>query len=82
MELDEKFAIPTITTDERDSSPEEFWHLNDRIVASINTAKHQSHFQHRLSVPQFGHLKLSTVMPYSYLFLSSHQDKRTSVRSC
>ncbi len=46
MELDEKFAIPTITTDERDSSPEEFWHLNDRIVASINTAKHKSHFQH------------------------------------
>jgi SNF2 family DNA or RNA helicase len=46
MELDEKFAIPTITTDERDSSPEEFWHLNDRIVASINTAKHKSHFQY------------------------------------
>ncbi len=46
MELDEKFAIATITTDERDSSPEEFWHLNDRIVASINTAKHKSHFQH------------------------------------
>ena len=46
MELDEKFAIPTITTDSRDSSPEEFWHLNDRIVASINTAKHKSHFQH------------------------------------
>ncbi len=44
MELDEKFAISTITTDERDSSPEEFWHLNDRIVASINTAKHKSHF--------------------------------------
>jgi SNF2 family DNA or RNA helicase len=46
MELDEKFAISTITTDSRDSSPEEFWHLNDRIVASINTAKHQSHFPH------------------------------------
>ena len=46
MELDEKFAIPTITTDERDSTPEEFWQLNDRIVASINTAKHKSHFQH------------------------------------
>ena len=46
MELDEKFAIPTITTDERDSSPEEFWQLNDRIVASINTAKHKSHFHH------------------------------------
>ena len=46
MELDQKFAIPTITTDERDSDPEEFWHLNDRIVASINTAKHKSHFQY------------------------------------
>ncbi|PSB06146.1 helicase SNF2 [Pleurocapsa sp. CCALA 161] len=46
MELDEKFAIPTITTDERDSSPEEFWQLNDRIVASINTAKHKSHFKY------------------------------------
>jgi SNF2 family DNA or RNA helicase len=46
MELDEKFAIPTITTDERDSSPEEFWQLNDRIVASINAAKHKSHFTH------------------------------------
>jgi SNF2 family DNA or RNA helicase len=44
MELDEKFAIPTITTDERDSSPEEFWQMNDCIVASINTAKHKSHF--------------------------------------
>ena len=46
MELDEKFAIATITTDERDSSPEEFWQLNDRIVASINTAKHKSHFKY------------------------------------
>ncbi|MDJ0596943.1 MAG: SNF2-related protein, partial [Pleurocapsa sp. MO_226.B13] len=46
MELNEKFAIATITTDERDCSPEEFWQLNDRIVASINTAKHKSHFQH------------------------------------
>jgi SNF2 family DNA or RNA helicase len=46
MELDEKFAIPTITTDERDSSPEEFWQLNDCIVASINTAKHKSHFHY------------------------------------
>lgn len=46
MELESKFAIATITTDERDSSPEEFWHLNDRIVASINTAKHKSHFPH------------------------------------
>ncbi|BAZ47259.1 type III restriction enzyme res subunit (plasmid) [Chondrocystis sp. NIES-4102] len=46
VELNEKFAIPTITTDERDCNPEEFWHLNERIVASINTAKHKSHFQY------------------------------------
>ena len=46
MELEQKFAIPTITTDERDSGPEEFWQLNDRIVASINTAKHKSHFKY------------------------------------
>jgi SNF2 family DNA or RNA helicase len=46
MELDEKFAIPTITTDERNSSPEEFWQNSDRIVASINTAKHKSHFKY------------------------------------
>lgn len=46
LELEEKFDITTITTDERDTTPEEFWHLNDRIVASINTAKHKSHFQH------------------------------------
>ncbi len=45
MELESKFEIPTITTEERDSSPEEFWQLHDRIVASINTAKHKSHFQ-------------------------------------
>ena len=46
MELEQKFAIPTITTDERDSSPEEFWQNSDRIVASINTAKHKSHFKY------------------------------------
>ena len=46
MELSSKFGISTITTDERDSSPEEFWHLNECIVASINTAKHKSHFDH------------------------------------
>lgn len=46
LELEEKFAITTITTDERTSTPEEFWHLNDRIVASINAAKHKSHFEY------------------------------------
>jgi SNF2 family DNA or RNA helicase len=46
LELSEKFAITTITTDERTSTPEEFWHFNDRIVASINVAKHKSHFEY------------------------------------
>jgi SNF2 family DNA or RNA helicase len=44
-ELQEKFNISTITTDERNSTPEEFWVLNDCIIASINTAKHKSHFE-------------------------------------
>ena len=46
MELEEKFAISTITTDQRESTPEEFWLSSDRIVASINTAKHKAHFSH------------------------------------
>ena len=46
MELNEKFAIATVTTDERGCSLEEFWHKHDRIVASINTAKHKSHFKY------------------------------------
>ncbi|MGI0482666.1 DEAD/DEAH box helicase [Geminocystis sp. CENA526] len=45
-ELQEKFNISTITTDERNTTPEEFWILNDRIIASINTAKHKSHFEY------------------------------------
>ncbi|MGK7877600.1 MAG: DEAD/DEAH box helicase [Xenococcaceae cyanobacterium] len=46
LELSEKFDITTITTDDRQESPEEFWTFNDRIVASINAAKHKSHFEH------------------------------------
>ena len=45
-ELASKFGIDTITTDERQESPEEFWLLNDHIVASINAAKHKSHFDY------------------------------------
>jgi SNF2 family DNA or RNA helicase len=46
LELAEKFEISTITTDERQETPEEFWQLNERIVASLNTAKHRSHFEY------------------------------------
>jgi SNF2 family DNA or RNA helicase len=45
-ELQEKFNISTITTDERNSTPEEFWLLNDHIIGSLNTAKHKSHFEY------------------------------------
>ena len=45
-ELAEKFDIETITTDERKDTPEEFWHLNEHIVASLSTAKHKSHWEH------------------------------------
>ncbi|MEB3830288.1 DEAD/DEAH box helicase [Phormidium sp. CCY1219] len=46
LELEDKFGIPTITTDERQGDAETFWQENDRIIASINTAKHKSHFAH------------------------------------
>ena len=46
LELADKFGISTITTDEREVSAEEFWQSHDRIVASINTAKHTRHFAH------------------------------------
>ena len=46
LELEDKFGISTITTDEREDSAEEFWLSHDRIVASINTAKHTRHFAH------------------------------------
>ncbi|MEN8218359.1 MAG: SNF2-related protein [Pseudomonadota bacterium] len=43
LELSDKFNIATISTDEREVSPEVFWNQNDRIVASIHTAKHKAH---------------------------------------
>lgn len=45
-ELAEKFGIPTVTTDERSSSPEQFWSLSERFVASITVAKHKSHWDY------------------------------------
>ena len=44
QELQEKFNISTVTTDSRQLPPSEFWTSHDRIVASINTAKHSTHF--------------------------------------
>ena len=45
-ELAEKFAIETVTSDARQETPEEFWTLNERIVASITVAKHKSHWDY------------------------------------
>jgi SNF2 family DNA or RNA helicase len=46
LELADKFNIASITTDQPQETPEEFWLSHDHIVASINTAKHASHFPH------------------------------------
>jgi SNF2 family DNA or RNA helicase len=43
LELSDKFNIATISTDDREDSPEVFWNQNDRIVASIHAAKHKAH---------------------------------------
>ena len=46
LELSDKFGISAVTTDSRQLPPDEFWVAHDRIVASINTAKHSTHFKH------------------------------------
>ncbi|MCJ8281157.1 MAG: DEAD/DEAH box helicase [Rivularia sp. ALOHA_DT_140] len=46
QELQDKFNITTVTTDARQLPPSEFWTSHNRIVASINTAKHATHFNH------------------------------------
>jgi SNF2 family DNA or RNA helicase len=48
LELNDKFNISTITTDNRDPQQpiEDFWTENPRIVASLNTAKSAKHFSH------------------------------------
>ena len=45
-ELAEKFAIKTVTSDARQETPEEFWNLNEQIVASLSAAKHKSHWDY------------------------------------
>ena len=45
LELQEKFGIETITTDDKQvQNAAEFWTSNNRIIASINTAKSAKHF--------------------------------------
>jgi SNF2 family DNA or RNA helicase len=46
LELNDKFNITTITTDDRNPQQqvEEFWTNNPRIIASLNTAKSAKHF--------------------------------------
>ncbi|MEA5534180.1 DEAD/DEAH box helicase [Crocosphaera sp. XPORK-15E] len=45
-ELGSKFGITAQTTDARDVPPEEFWAVNDQIVASITVAKHKAHWDY------------------------------------
>jgi SNF2 family DNA or RNA helicase len=47
-ELQEKFNIDTVTTDDtgRQFPPEEFWTSHDRIIASLHTAKSTKHYSH------------------------------------
>lgn len=46
LELSSKFSIDTITTDDKQLqlNPNEFWSTNNRIIASLNTAKSAKHF--------------------------------------
>ncbi|MCU0568347.1 MAG: SNF2-related protein [Oculatellaceae cyanobacterium Prado106] len=46
QELNEKFNITTVTTDDRDPQQpiEEFWTAHPRMIASLNTAKSAKHF--------------------------------------
>ena len=46
QELLQKFNITTVTTDSRQLPPSEFWTSHNHIVASINTAKHSTHFDY------------------------------------
>ncbi|HEY9607094.1 MAG TPA: SNF2-related protein [Allocoleopsis sp.] len=46
QELQTKFGIETITTDDKQLqlNPDEFWSRNNRLIASLNTAKSAKHF--------------------------------------
>ncbi len=70
-ELNDKFNIATITTDNRDPQQpiESFWTDNPRIIASLNTAKSAKHYPHVTSrtwdlvvVDEAHHLKNRTTL--------------------
>ncbi|MDZ8083835.1 MAG: SNF2-related protein [Nostoc sp. DcaGUA01] len=70
-ELNDKFNIATITTDNRDPQQpiDEFWTNNPRIIASLNTAKSAKHYPHVTSrtwdlvvVDEAHHLKNRTTL--------------------
>jgi SNF2 family DNA or RNA helicase len=46
QELQTKFSIETVTTDDKQLqlNPDEFWSTNNRLIASLNTAKSAKHF--------------------------------------
>jgi SNF2 family DNA or RNA helicase len=46
LELKTKFGIDTVTSDDntRQLNPNEFWSTNNRLIASLNTAKSAKHF--------------------------------------
>jgi SNF2 family DNA or RNA helicase len=46
QELQTKFSIDTVTTDDKQLqlNPNEFWRTNNRLIASLNTAKSAKHF--------------------------------------
>jgi SNF2 family DNA or RNA helicase len=46
LELKTKFGIDTVTSDDntRQLNPDEFWSTNNRLIASLNTAKSAKHF--------------------------------------
>lgn len=46
LELQTKFGIDTITSDDKQLqlNPDEFWRTNNRLIASLNTAKSAKHF--------------------------------------
>lgn len=70
-ELNDKFNISTITTDNRDPQQpiDSFWTDNKRIIASLNTAKSAKHYPHVTSrtwdlvvVDEAHHLKNRTTL--------------------
>jgi SNF2 family DNA or RNA helicase len=46
LELKTKFGIDTVTSDDKQLqlNPDEFWRTNNRLIASLNTAKSAKHF--------------------------------------